>query len=236
MEKLAYVVWKRDGDSDQGFAERLRGDLAPGLKQRGARFLTISVVDDEVARGAGIRIGQADPPKAGLVTFWVDQAQERGDLEGALRGACGSIAGYLVLESRPLRPTAQIAAPGERTPGFHLITCITPKPGLSHEEFMRFWHERFRDVAIETQSTFDYVRNEIVRPLTPGAPPWAGIVEEGFPLGALDDPNVFYDALGDAGIRAAHQKRMVEHVAQFLDLPKVESHPMSQFVYERMTG
>jgi len=77
--------------------------------------------------------------------------------------------------SAPAIPTAQIAAPGERTPGFHLATCITPKPGLDHTEFIRFWHERFRDVAIETQSTFDYVRNEIVFPLTPGAPHWAGI-------------------------------------------------------------
>ncbi len=234
MEKLAYVVWKRDGDSEQGFADRLRREVAPGLRQRGARYLTVSAVDDEVARGEGIRIGRDDPPKSGLVTFWVDQAQERGDLEETLRGACGAIAGYLVLESRPLSPTAQIAAPGERTPGFHLITCITPKPGLAHDEFIRFWHERFRDVAVETQSTFDYVRNEIVRPLTPGAPAWAGIVEEGFPLGALDDPDVFYDARGDAELLASHQKRMVESVAQFLDLPKVESHPMSQVVFERM--
>ena len=117
MEKLAFVVWKRGGESDQEFAERLRGDVATGLRQRGARYLTISAVDDDVARGAGIRIGRDDPPKSGLVTFWVDQAQERGDLEETLRGACGAVAGYLVLESRPLTPTAQIAAPGERTPG-----------------------------------------------------------------------------------------------------------------------
>ena len=60
-----------------------------------------------------------------------------------------------------------------------------------------------RDTAIETQSTFGYVRNEIVRALTPDAPRWHAIVEENFPLGALTDPAVFYDAAGDpAKLRA----------------------------------
>jgi hypothetical protein len=54
-----------------------------------------------------------------------------------------------------------------------------------------------RDTAIEMQSTFGYVRNEVVRALTPDAPPWDAIVEENFPIGALHDPAVFYDAVGD---------------------------------------
>ena len=111
MEKLAYVVWKRDEESDQEFSTRLHEELASGLRRRGARFLTVAAVDDAVAAGTKLRIGQGDPPKSGLVTFWLDQAQERAPLEETLRRECGPIAGYLVLESRPLRPTAQIAAP-----------------------------------------------------------------------------------------------------------------------------
>ncbi|MAE95973.1 MAG: hypothetical protein CL910_15050 [Deltaproteobacteria bacterium] len=233
MEKLVYVLWKRGDEPNADFAKRLRGELAPRLLAQGARFLKLSAVDDDVAAGAGLRIGTASPPKAGLATFWLDQAQERAALEDSLREECGAIAGYLVVESRPLVPTRQVAPEGSRTPGFHLVTCIARHPDLDHEAFVEFWQNRFRDVAIETQSTFDYVRNEVVRALTPDAPAWDAIVEEGFPARALDDPAVFYDAPGDPQRQKANATRMFEHVQHFLDLSKVESHPMSETIYER---
>lgn len=235
MEKLAYVLWKRGGETDGDFATRLLGELAPRLRELGARHLKVCVVDRDVEAGAALRIGRMDPPKSGLATFWVDQAQDRAPLEDALRDGCHRIAGYLVVESRALVPATEVAAPGERTPGFHLVTCITARQGLSRDAFIDFWHHRFRDVAIETQSTFDYVRNEIVRALTPEAPAWSAIVEEGFPIAALTDPAVFYDAVGDPEKQQANQARMFEHVQQFLDLAVIESHPMSEYAFERMT-
>lgn len=234
MEKLVYVLWKKADESDGSFAKRLLTETAPRLQEAGARFLKISVVDDDVAAGAGLRIGQMDPAKAGLATFWVHQAQERGELEGLLSDACGDIFGFLVAESRALVPTTEIAKAGERTPGFHLVTCITPQPGLERDAFIGIWHEEFRDIAIETQSTFDYVRNEIIRPLTGNDLGWAAVVEEGFPIGALDDQAVFYDAVGDADRQKANAGRMFESVQKFLDLSKIESHPMSEYVFERM--
>ncbi|MCP3983345.1 MAG: hypothetical protein GY723_03095 [bacterium] len=233
MEKLAYVLWKRAGETDRTFAERLLAETAPELLASGARFLKISVVDDEVAPGAALRIGQMDPPKAGLATFWLDQAQERGPLEKLLGETCDRLAGYLVVESRPLVPVNEFSRPGERTPGFHLVSCITRKSGMGHGAFIEYWHQRFRDVAIETQSTFDYIRNEIIRPLTEGAPAWDALVEEGFPTGALTDPHVFYDSLGNDLELQARQARMFEHVQQFLDLGKIEVHPMSEYAFER---
>ena len=73
------------------------------------------------------------------------------------------VAAYLVVESIPLRNTQHVAAPGERTPGFNLVTGIVAKDGLSYDEFIARWHREHRAVALETQSTFAYVRNEIVR-------------------------------------------------------------------------
>jgi hypothetical protein len=73
------------------------------------------------------------------------------------------------------------------------------------------------------------VRNEIVRALTPHAPHWAALVEENFPLGALTDPAVFYDAAGDPAKLRANQERMFRAVQGFLALDRVESHPMSEY-------
>lgn len=228
MEKLAYVVWKRAGEPDARFAQRLLEEAAPRLRARAER-LRISVVDDDVAAGAALRLGRQDPAPSGLVSFWLEQSQERAEAEAILADACGRLAGYLVVESRPLVNRAHRAPPGERTPGFALVSCIEPKDGLSHEEFVRLWYEVQRETAIETQSTFGYVRNEVVRALTPGAPPWAAIVEENFPLGALTDPAVFYDAAGDPERLRTNQERMLRAVESFLALDRVESHPMSEY-------
>ena len=100
MEKLAYVLWKRGDEPNAVFAERLRTGLVARLLAQGARFLKLSVVDDDVAAGTALRIGRADPPQAGLATFWVHQAQERAPLEASLREDCAAIAGY------PLTPEA----------------------------------------------------------------------------------------------------------------------------------
>jgi len=227
VEKLAYVVWKPGAESDERFGRRLLEDVSPKLRAR-ASGLRISLVDDAVAAGARLRLGKQDPPKSGLVSFWLEQCQERAEAEAILAAACGRIAGYLVVESRPLVNRSR-ALRGERTPGFALVTCIEPKDGLSHEEFIRLWYEVQRDTAIETQSTFGYVRNEIVRPLTPDAPRWAAIVEENFPIGALDDSAVFYDAVGDPVRLRANQQRMFRAVEGFLALDRVESHPMSEY-------
>jgi hypothetical protein len=228
MEKLAYALFAPAGQDGNAFRKRLQG-AAPALVTAGASQLRLAVVDADVARGAKLRIGRMDPPKAALVTFWLEQCQERAEAEQALASHCDALAGYLVVESRPLVNDAQRAGAGERTPGFSLVSCIEPKAGLGEPEFLRLWYELQRDMAIETQSTFEYVRNEVVRPLTEGAPPWAAIVEEQFPIDALDDPAVFYDAVGETGRLAANQRRMFEAVQQFIALDRIESHPMSQY-------
>jgi len=232
VEKLAYIVWKPEAVADEAFKTRLLTEVAPRLQQDGARHLKVSVVDDAVSAGTKLRIGSMRPPKQGMVSFWLEQAQERGRYEDAIAAAVSKLACYLVVESRPLVNTTHTAPPGERTPGFSTVTCIEPLAGLTHEQFIEKWWYTQRDVAIETQSTFAYVRNEIVRALSPDAPPWAAVVEEGFPIEALTDPMAFYDARGDKARFQRNLTRMIEAVSSFLALDKVESHPMSEFVFE----
>ncbi len=186
MEKLAYVLWKRGEEANETFKQRLLGEAAPRLLALEMERVRISVVDDDVREGEKLRLGKMVPAKAALLSFWIEQSQDRGGVERVLSGTCGAFAGYLVVESRPLVNRSVRA--GARTPGFALVTCIEPAAGLSYDEFLRIWHEQQRACAIETQSTFGYVRNEIVRALSshgPGGvplPKWAAIVEENFPL------------------------------------------------------
>jgi EthD domain len=230
MEKIGSVLWKPEGVSDDAFRDALLAE-APALARAGARRLRFSVVDGHVAAGAKVRVGRMDPPKAAFVGYWVDEADARGEIEARLARRAAKLQSFLVVESEPIPNTKHVAALGERTPGFNLVTCIEPKDGLSYDEFIERWHKEHRVVALETQSTFGYVRNEIVRALTPGAPRWDAIVEENFPIGALNDPAVFYDATGDPAKLRANQERMFRAVQGFLALDRVESHPMSEYVF-----
>jgi hypothetical protein len=228
VEKLTYVLWKRGGEPNEAFKQRLLGETGPRLLALEIERVRISVVDDDVAAGEKLRLGRMSPPKAAFVSCWIEQSQDRAPVERVLAGTCGAFAGYLVVESRPL--VNRTARAGARTPGFALVTCIEPADGLPYDEFLRIWHEQQRACAIETQSTFGYVRNEIVRALTPNAPEWAAIVEENFPLAALTDPAAFYDAVGDPAKLKRNLKRMIDTCQGFLAQDRVESHPMSEYV------
>ena len=232
MEKLVYIVWKPEGASDASFAQILLQKVAPELQRLGAHRLRASVVDDDVSSGQALRRGVMDHAKSGMVSFWLEQAQERGPLEAVIAGSVSRYAAYLVLESRCLVKPPDLAPAGQRTPGFSLVTCIEPKDGISYDTFIDKWHRVQRDTAIETQSTFSYIRNEIVRALTPDAPKWAAVVEEGFPIGALTDPMVFYDAGGSQEIFDKNVERMMASVEAFLAMDRVESHPMSEYDFE----
>ena len=116
---------------------------------------------------------------------------------------------------------------GERAPGMNQVTCLSKREDIEDDEFFRIWHGDHKRVAIETQSTFGYVRNVIVRRLTPDGPAWTAIVEESFPIGALADPMVFYDAKDAADLEQLLD-RMMTSCRRFLRFDDMEVTHMSE--------
>lgn len=229
VEKLVYLLWPREADAStpDAFRDRLLASLPGPMHALGAQNLKISVTDGEVAAGKDLHLG-AQAPQA-LVSFWLECVRERAELEALLEGASARHAGYLVVESQPLVLDSTADASGRRSPGFSLVGCIEPADGVTAKNFVETWENHHAQVAIDTQSTFSYVRNEVVRPLTDDAPPWLGIVEEGFPIEALTDRRAFYDAGDSDELFRENVKRMVDSCAAFLSLDRVDSHPMSEY-------
>ncbi len=224
MQKLFYLL--RDVASADGDALRtaIVEKAVPAIRASGASGITVFAADRDVAAGRPVR--QIDPPIRAMVSFWLEDAADRAPAEAALRSLVKAIAGYLVVESRPL---VHEMPKGKRTQGMKQISCVTKRADLSQDEFIRIWHGDHRKVAIETQSTFGYVRNEIFRPVTEGAPmQWTAIVEESFPMAALDDPHVFYDAKSEAEYQA-NFKRMMDSCGRFLDHGPIEVTFVSEY-------
>ncbi len=225
MEKLVYLISRK---SDVPGAD-LRGALiekaVPALREAGASLISVNVDDEDVAQGSGVTIRRSYPPIRAMVSFWMQNADDRGPCEAALGPEAASLAGYLVVESRPLVHEPPV---GERTRGANLVTCIVQKPDISHEEFIDRWNIEHKQVALETQSTFAYVRNAVVRRLTEEGADWDGIVEESFPIEALTDPLAWY-ACDTEEEHKRRLQRMMDSVNAFLDLSVLESTPMSEY-------
>jgi hypothetical protein len=203
--------------------------VAKRCAEAGARRMAASLVDEHVADALTARLTHFDPPPAGIFSFWLECSDDRSPCEEALASATARIAGYLVVESVPLVNTTHKAPSGERTPGINVVALIERPERLSWEAWIQHWHGHHRQVALETQCTFAYVRNVVVRPLAEGAPPWEGIVEEGFPSEAVTNPMLWYRGEGDPEKLKANMQRMVESCQAFLDLDRVESHPTSNY-------
>lgn len=229
MEKLVYVLWKRPGLSDDEFNERLLGPTAQRFVALGVQRLAANVADADARAVQKARLTQLDVPIAGTLSFWLDMADDRAPYEEALAGLTARTAGYLVCESVPIVNTTRSAPLGERTPGINVVALIERPERLTHAQWVAHWFGHHRRVALETQCTYAYVRNEVVRPLTDGAPPWAAVVEEGFPAEAVTDPMLWYCADGDPEKMKANMARMIESCQAFLDLDRVESHPLSEY-------
>lgn len=225
MEKLAYLIHRDLDVPGPDLRTALVEKAAPALRDAGASSIGVSVHDEHVAAGDAVAIRRAAPPIRGLVSFWMQNSDDRAQCEKVLKSHADRVAGYLVVESRPLIHRPPI---GDRAPGANLVTTIKKRADISQDQFIDRWNNEHRKVAVEIQSTFGYVRNAVVRSLTPGAFAWDGIVEESFPIEALTDPHVWYDC-NDAAEYQRRLKRMIESVSAFLDLGQMESTPMSEY-------
>jgi hypothetical protein len=193
--------------------------------------LQVNVVDSAVAAGAGLKQTNSSPPLEAVVQVWMDSAiaHLRAPIDAAVAANTARFAAYLVTESQPLRNYKHPAKVGERTEGFAQIALLRKPQAQPYAEWIDVWHNSHTKIAIDTQSTFEYIQNVVIRPLTANAPPLDAMVEEGFPIGALNDPYTFFDAVGSEEKFQANLKTMMDSVVRFIDMTKIDVAPTSQY-------
>ena len=170
------------------------------------------------------------------VSLWLDSYDRRQPFEQVVAGLGMRHAGYLVLESLYEDYGTTPHAPprswpdGERSPGVLTVALIHRPEGLDYREWIDRWHGTQSPLSAELQPRTRYVRNEVVRALTDGAPEIHGIVEEAWPSAThVADPLLFYRA-GSAEELRANVTRMLESVNACLDLGRFRSSTMSEYL------
>jgi hypothetical protein len=230
VEKVVYVGWKPADRALADLRSALLGPTAATILKEGARGLTVLLADDEAVQG--LRIAKRDP--TAVVSVWLDSAVHRAGIEAALGAVMTKLAGWLALESVPLPNTEHAVPLGERIPGLYNVAFLEKPDTLDYATWLEHWQGEHTTTAIETQRTFLYVQNVLVRALTPDAPPWAAIVEEAFPAEAAADPMRFYAAT-TAEELVQQQQRMIASCERFIDFARFETLPMSAYVLAHPT-
>ncbi len=229
MEKIMYPLWKLASEDQEAFCRRLRGPVAAGLREAGARHVRIGVVDADVAPAAPLRQENSRPLFDAILSLWVDTAVWRERYEAVFRDAVSRYHGYLVCESAPLDHAARMPTDGSRVEGMCQVVFLQRPPRLSYEQWITVWQGSHTQVAIDTQSTFGYRQNVIVRALTYAAPPYTAIIEENFPAAAMTSQHAFYDAVGDDAKYKANLKAMIDSCARFIDMDRIDVVPTSEY-------
>lgn len=213
--------------ADDDWCERLRGPVADEILALGVPGLAINVKDAPV-RDSLMTLTMLDPPGSAVVSVWTQQhygSQLSAALE-LLRRECDCLAAYLVTESVPLSADPHLDA---RTPALANVALLRRPDSLDEATWRSRWHLDHTTVAIETQATFGYTQNAVVRALTPDAPRVDAIVEELFPDAAVSDLMAFFGASDDADL-SDRMSRMVASTSRFGASENIDTVPTSRYV------
>ncbi len=226
MEKIVCALWQPSAS--------LLQDLLAALANSGAKQIRINIQDEAVAPGAGLKQVWQGPQQDALVQFWLPSANPifTGDAFDAVARHCDHFAAWLVAESTIIPNTKHPPTPGQRTDGWAQLAFLSLPEGMARTEWRAVWRDYHTRVAIDTQANFEYIHNFIVEPLTKDAPAYVGIVEECFPLSALTDPFVFFDAVGDPKKFQRNLDTMMESCGRFITPGTIDVIPTSQYNFE----
>ena len=231
MEKVIAVLMRAEPDDD--WCARQRGPVADALLGLGIGGLSVNVRDSAVAHSL-MTLTTLDPPVAAMVSLWTQQCygEQTTAALNLLADECEQLAAYLVTESVPLQAPPEL---GSRTTGLANIALLRRPDGMDQTTWLNRWQLNHTSVAIETQSTFGYTQNWVVRTLTPDAPGIAGIVEELFPAEAVTDLKAFFGAADDSDLQD-RLGRMVASTAAFGANENIDTVPTSRYVLKTPFG
>jgi len=232
MEKLVYSLWQGSGQPADEFRDELLGQLCPPLAQlRGVHGVRLAVADSAVAPAAQRRMESHPPVPGAALSLWVDNAGAAAAWEPLIDRHVSRKGAYLVVEAEPLVSRERHpSAPGERVHGMCHVVFMRKPAQLEREQWLSIWKGSHTAVAIDTQSTFGYRQNVVVRVLGEETRPFDAIVEENFPPAAMDSDHAFYNTGGDESLLQQRMTAMLESCARFIDFEHIDVIPMSEYV------
>ena len=237
MEKLIYLLWAAKNRDLNEICTTLLKNSAPQLLELDPHMLSMNLNDADADIPAPVPPPENEEPLAAQVCIWVDCYDRRKPFEDILEQVGCRISGYLVTESlftdygdnEHSKPRDW--PDGTRSPGILTVAVFEQNESIPYLEWIDRWHKVQSVISAEIQPRTRYVRNEVIRALTPDAPPYKGIVDEAWPSKEhVTDPMLFFCAEGSEEKLVENINRMMESVNAFLDMDRFRSYTMSEYL------
>ena len=199
--------------------------LRDELRVAGVDELQVNVRDAAV-EGA-LAIQHLEKPIETVVS--TSGGADAADILRILSDHTDNLVGWEVEEREPLPPPP--VPDGVRTDALANLAFIRKPRKASYDSWVQHWHGPHTQVAMQTQATFGYVQNRVVRPLTPDTPQVDAIVEELFPMAAIADMHAFYGSGGDDDELSRRITTLMESVAVLGADRDIDLVPTSRYVW-----
>ncbi len=99
MEKLVYLIRERASRDGVQLRGQVLGDVVPRLRDLGAHDVSVHLDDDGVTIPGPMPCPGGELPVRVGVSLWLDNHDDRSDIEAVLTGVGERCDGYLVTES-----------------------------------------------------------------------------------------------------------------------------------------
>jgi hypothetical protein len=236
MEKLVYLVWDRPSVAADALHDLYLHDIGPQLLDLDPRALQIDLDDGDAQIASMVPVPGDELPVRACVSLWLDAHDDREPYEAVLRSAGVRHAGYLVTESlyRDYGDNEHAAArdwpDGDRSPGIVTLTVFDKPAGVDDATFYGHWYGHQSPMSEAMQPRARYVRNAVVRAVTPGAPRYRAIVEEAWPsVEHLTNLRTFFGAASDEEL-GENIRVMLDSTKLLYDPATIRNYTLSEYI------
>ncbi|MDQ2677146.1 MAG: hypothetical protein M3Y51_00270 [Actinomycetota bacterium] len=232
MEKLIYLARVRASVDGAELRATALDQVVPRLRDAGASQVSVHLCDDRVDIAGPMPSPGGELPLRAAVSLWLPSHDLRDGIDDAVAAIGERVDGYLVTESiysefGQRRGTPRDWPSGTRSPGLVTLATVHRNPLLDPRTFREFWYGHQSPMSEELQPRLRYVRNTVVHPVTPGAPPVDGIVVESWESeGLVADIEAFH--LGDL----ENLTVMLDSVGTVFDMSRLRSIAMSEYLFD----
>lgn len=236
MEKLVYLVWDRPSRDPRELHDHYLGTVVPRLLELAPRALQIDLDDADAQVAPMVPVPDDELPVRAYVSLWLDAHDFRAPYEAVLAGVGVRRAGYLVTESMYRDYGDNEHAParswpdGDRSPGIVTLAVFDKPAGTDDETFYGHWYGHQSPMSEWMQPRGRYVRNTVVRALTPGAPRYRAIVEEAWASNELVTDLMRFFGASSADELGEHVRIMLDSTKLLFDPATMRSYTLSEYI------
>ncbi len=231
MEKVLYLAQLPDSTSAEHFRNHDMHSVADSLMSdiTGVARLSMLLDDDTVKPAAQWRIKSNDAMPEAVVSICLDSANHHPKIQRILGRYLVGIRGFLVSESEALINPARGKG---RSEGSVQLCTFSKKSEISQSELIQRWRGDHTAIAIDNQSSLAYRQNLVICELDSDTTGIDAIVEEQFPVKAMNSIEALFDAEQNPEELKKRRTIMQKSCERFIDFSTINVVHLSEFIFK----